>query len=94
MGWEVGPEGLTIPQENIEALCERLPPKNVREVKSFSGYVNYHRRHLRGLAEVAAPLYSLIGSLARRVKFVWQACHQEASEKLIGLIVSAPVVRI
>ena len=43
---------------------------------------------------MAAPLYSLTGSLARKIKFVWQACHQEAFEKLIGLMISAPVMRI
>ena len=78
LGWKVGPQGLSVPEENVEALLARDRPSNVREVESFLGYINYHRSHLINIAEKAAPLYELTGGKARKAKFVWGDQHQKA----------------
>ena len=67
LGWNVGPKDLAIPEENVKALLERERPNSVKEVESFIGYVNYHRSHLQNLAQLAALLYKLTGSKAKKI---------------------------
>ena len=93
LGWCVGPDGIAIPPENIQALVERPSPRNVREVQSFLGFINYHRGHLKDCAQLTAPLHQLAGSKGKK-PFVWDDSHQEAFVNLKALMTSAPVMRI
>ena len=46
--------------EKIEAVTKFPVPTTVTHVKSFLGLVNYYRRFIRGFAQIATPLYSLL----------------------------------
>ena len=43
-------------------------PGNVKELQSFLGFANFFRRFIKGFAEVAEPLNSLLGSNGKRGK--------------------------
>ncbi len=59
---------------------ENFPaPKNKKEVQKFIGVVNYYRLHLPNLAQIATPLYELIGQSKR---FEWLEQHEAAFEKV------------
>ncbi len=58
-------------------------------MESFLGFINYHREHLQGFAEAAAPLYNLTG---KKNKFQWEAEHQIAFDNLKSTMVRPPVL--
>ena len=60
-----------------------------RDVESFLGFVNYHRHHIKGFAEIASCLYELTGPKSH---FEWTTAHQQAFEKLWDQLVCAPVL--
>lgn len=92
LGWDIGPQGVSIPLENIQALLERPVPRTIRDVQSFVGYINYHRNHLKGCAEAMACLHTLAAS--KEKTFQWTELHQLAFERLKLMMTTAPVMRI
>ena len=53
-------------------------PKNVSELKSFLGLLNYYHRHSQGFADTLEPLHNLLG---KGVKWEWQEQEKNAFEK-------------
>ena len=92
LGWNVGNSGIEVPAENIAAVLKRTCPMNVREVQSFLGYVNYHRSHIEKYAELAAPLYALMGK-KKGEAFNWEPEHEKAFEELKSAITHAQVTK-
>jgi hypothetical protein len=56
---------------------------------SFLGFVNYHRNHIAGFADLASPLYNVIGP---KREFAWESTQQAAFEALKAAAISAPVL--
>jgi hypothetical protein len=52
--------------------------KNVKEVQSFLGFVNFYRKFVLGYSEVAKPLTSLMG----KKDWVWGEEQEQAFQKL------------
>jgi hypothetical protein len=61
----------------IEAVKEWLTLKNVKDVRSFVGYVNYYRKFIRNYGKMTAPLTNLIKN---DVGFSWTLREQQAFE--------------
>ena len=58
-----------VPHPNIAAIKNAEEPKNVSELKSFLGLLNYYHRHSQGFADIVEPLHNL---LRKGVKWGWQ----------------------
>ena len=82
-------DGLAVDPRKIEAIVLWSIPKSKRDVESFLGFVNYHRHHIKGYANLAAPLYSVTGKM---VEFEWGESQQAAFESLREALVCAPVL--
>ncbi|RWR98619.1 hypothetical protein B4U79_15076, partial [Dinothrombium tinctorium] len=67
-GFKIDKHGLHKTSEKIEAICKAPAPKNVTEVKAFTGLVNYYARFLPNLATTLYPINQL---LHKNQKFVW-----------------------
>ena len=52
--------------KKIEVIIEWKPSRNVMEVRSFLGLVNYYRRFIKGFSMTATPMTRL---LQKKVKF-------------------------
>ncbi len=89
LGHRVDSQGLHITEEKIRAVWDWPVPSTRTEVESFLGFINYHRNFIKGLAEVAAPLYGLTGVKAH---FVWSEECDAAFRALKELFISAPVL--
>ncbi|XP_003739296.1 uncharacterized protein K02A2.6-like [Galendromus occidentalis] len=61
--------------EKVEAIRQAPSPKNVGELRSFLGMIQFYASFASKLADIAAPLYSLLKST---VKFVWSDRMEEA----------------
>ena len=59
LGHIVSEKGIEMTEDKIKAIHDALAPTNANEVSSFLGYVNFYRRFVANLAELAAPMYAL-----------------------------------
>lgn len=81
---------ISMDEDKIKAIKERLPPKNVKQVQQFLGVCNYYRRFVKDYAKIALPITELLKS---DTKFVWDERRQAAFEKLKEALVSYPILR-
>ena len=59
LGYRISSEGLRTSQSKVKAVLDAPTPRNLTELKSFLGLVNYYARFLPSLAEVCHPLNNL-----------------------------------
>lgn len=72
--------------KKVKAVMDAPAPKNVQELQSYLGLINYYRRFCNNLATVAKPLYSL---LAKDVEFIWSSECQKSFDKTKQLLTSS-----
>ena len=75
LGYDVGPNGISVTSEKIKAISEARRPENVSETRSFLGLVQFCGRFIQNLSEIAAPLRELI---KKDTEFVWTKRQEEA----------------
>ncbi|TMS36582.1 hypothetical protein L596_003715 [Steinernema carpocapsae] len=59
LGHVVSAEGISTSPEKVEAMLKMPAPKNLKEVKSFLGMVQYYGKFIPQLASIAVPLNTL-----------------------------------
>lgn len=69
--------------EKIESIRNFAPPKNVREVQSFLGLINFCSEFTCELARASAPLFELT---KKGVKWRWKEVEINAFEEMKTLI--------
>ena len=75
LGHIIDAEGLHLTEEKVKAIREAPKPKNVRELRSFLGILNYYGRFLCNLSTNLVPLHDL---LCKGVTWIWKRKHDEA----------------
>ena len=75
LGHVIDEEGLHPTEEKVQAIREAPRPKNVAELRSFLGIINYYSRFMPNLSSTLAPLYRL---LHKDAKFSWKREQDEA----------------
>ena len=60
LGFRVDAQGLHATQEKLKAINEAPIPRNVTELRSFLGLLNYYGRFIPNLATIVHPLYQLL----------------------------------
>ena len=73
----------------VDAIINYPLPNNKREVMRFLGMSGYYRNFCKIFSGVCEPLTRLLG---KDKEFVWNLECQIASDKIKGLLVSAPVL--
>ena len=76
---KINREGLQPSDSKVAAIVEAPPPKNVSELKSFLGMVNYYGKFLPNLSTTLAPLYQL---LRKETPWRWGDEEQQAFDKV------------
>ena len=74
----------------MKAIREMPIPRNVKEVRTFLGMVNYYRRFTKDLSGIVEPLTKL---LRKNVKFVISAEAKESFEKCKSILTTSPVLK-
>jgi len=67
-GYVVDKVGIHKDNRKIEAIQKMPRPKNVSEIRAFTGMINYYGRFIRNLSSILHPLNKL---LQKGVPFVW-----------------------
>ena len=60
LGHTICAEGLRMADSKVEAIVNVPAPKNVAELCSFLGLVNYYSKFLPNLTTILSPLYALL----------------------------------
>ena len=85
MGHQIDAEGLRATKEKLEAILSAPSPKNVQELRSFLGLLNYYGKFIPNLASLIHPLNAL---LHHDCKWKWseecEAALKQAKEKLVS----------
>lgn len=89
LGYHISAEKVEVDRSKRIPLSTLPVPRNVKELKSFLGSVNYFRDFIPNLAIVADPLYELT---SKNSKFVWGPKHQVAFDKLKQLVLDMPAL--
>ena len=77
LGHIIDHDGLHPTKEKVRAIQEAPTPRNVGELRSFFGIINYYSRFLPNLSTKLAPLYRL---LQKDTKWTWGKEQQKAFE--------------
>ena len=90
LGHVVSSKGIEMTEDKVKAILEAVSPTNANEIASFLGYVNFYRRFVDKLAELASPMYALT---KKEVKFSWNEDCQKGFEEIKQLVFSKPILR-
>lgn len=83
LGFKVTTAGLKPTEEKVKAVKNAAAPKNLQELRSFIGAVNYYSKFLPNLAHHMAPLYKL---LQKNVQFKWTKVQEDAFRQIKELL--------
>jgi hypothetical protein len=86
----VDKQGICRDLKKVEAVLTWPVPKNVHDLRSFLGLVNYFHKFIEHYAEIAVLLTDLTWK-ARA--WVWTGCCQDAFELLKQKLIEAPLLR-
>lgn len=75
-------------QWKTEAIQEWKTPKDVRDVRSFLGFLNFYRRFIKDFSKMARPLHDLE---KKDTPFHWGPKEQQSFENLKQAVSTAPV---
>lgn len=74
----------------VRAVQDFPIPKNLSELRSFLGLMNYYHRFIQDYARIALPLYYLT---RKGVKYEWSGVCDTAFNRLKKALLSAPCLR-
>ncbi|XP_054259311.1 uncharacterized protein K02A2.6-like [Macrosteles quadrilineatus] len=89
LGFTIDKHGLHTSQAKIKAIVDAPVPRNVTEVKSFVGLVNYYSKFVPNIAGVLRRLYDL---LKKDVEFCFGDECMKSFKKVKELLCTAPVL--
>ena len=89
LGHVISAEGLRTEESKVKAVVDAPEPKNVAELRSFLGLVNYYGKFLPDLATTLAPLYKL---LRQTMTWRWGTQQSKAFQAVKALLQSDRVL--
>lgn len=91
LGHLVSSKGVRIDPDRVQGIRDFPPPRDAKGISRFVGMVNFYRRFIPNVAELAAPLNQL---RRKGEKWQWGPPQQEAFDKLKECIMQPPVLRM
>ncbi|XP_063358759.1 uncharacterized protein K02A2.6-like [Cydia amplana] len=89
LGYVINKNGLKKSSDKVEAMVNAPKPKNVNELQSFLGLVNYYRNFVPEASTILSPLYDL---LKKGIKWHWASEHDNAFETIKSVLASDQVL--
>lgn len=91
LGHIINTEGIKADPSKIDAIKKLKPPRNVTELRSFIGMVQYLGKFVPKLSDLLAPLYKL---LKNKSEFKWQESHEQAFKEICQELTTAPCLAV
>ena len=102
LGYVLTRDGIKPQVNKVQSILALTPPRNVKELRSFLGMVQYYRDLLARRSEMLAPLTSLVGECGqtkvtkakgtRKVPWYWAEVHQKAFDDVKATIAKEVVL--
>eukprot|EP00731_Ephydatia_muelleri_P018868 Em0011g908a len=89
LGHRISAAGIQPTDDKKKAILQAPAPKNVTQLKSWLGLLNYYSKFLPNLSATLAPLYDLLKS---QRSWSWESSQQVAFSKAKELLTSASVL--
>ena len=89
LGLIIDSEGLHASPEKIKAVLEAPQPRNVKQLRSFLGMMNYYRKFIPDLATLLKPLTIL---LQKNCRWYWKAPQAQAFREAKQHLTVSPVL--
>lgn len=83
-------QGMKIDPERINAIINMKSPNNKKELQMFLGMVNYLRKFIPNMANIASPLQML---LKNDVDWLWTEFHESVYKNIKKKLTEAPVLQ-
>lgn len=90
LGYEISEAGVSPDPEKVRVLKDFKVKRTVTGIRAFLGSLSYYRRHTKGFAEIAQPLYRL---LKKDVKFEWTPQCDQAVDTLKESLINDCLLR-
>jgi hypothetical protein len=91
LGYEVNRKGRRAHMGKVEGLMELKAPKTVKGVRSFVGFANDYRRHIRNFAQIIKPLTDL---LQTKIKCHWGDTQTKAFDDLRKILMKRTLLNL
>ncbi len=89
LGHKLTVDGVATCEEKVKAIVDIKTPKDISEVRSFMGFVNFYGKFIPDLATVSDPIYNLTRD---GVLFQWSKQCQQAFQEIKRQITTAPTL--
>ena len=89
LGHTISAEGLRASEAKVKGVVNAPAPRDITELRSFLGLVNYYSKFLPDLSSTLAPLYSL---LRKQMRWTWGEKQDKAFRKVKKLLLSSEVL--
>ena len=80
LGHVLTPRGIYQDPEKLEKIRNFQRPRNLKQLQSFLGFLNFYSKFVDKYADIAYPLFELN---RKNTRYKWQLRHQKAFEALI-----------
>ena len=88
----VSQRGILPSWENVQAMQEFLTPETYMQVRAFCGLAGHYRRFIKGFANIACPLYNVLGKEVKMGPMDLPPEARKAVAVLKGKVQSTPVL--
>jgi hypothetical protein len=89
LGQDISKDGIRTNPLKVEAIMSMRKPRDVTEVQSFLGIVNFYAKFCPNLSHIAEPLNNLTRD---KVKWEWSKSCQSAFDSIKKCVSSSPVL--
>jgi hypothetical protein len=91
LGHLIDKDGIRIHPSKVDAILKLNSPKNLKELQSLLGMVNFISKAIPRRSELLAPLYDL---LKQGHEFFWDSVHERVFQRLKKVLTTAPVLSL
>jgi len=67
LGFNISHGGIGLDENKVKSIIKMPEPKDVKQLQSFLGHINFNRDHIQNCSLIAQPLYNL---LSKNNKFI------------------------
>lgn len=89
LGHRITQEGIQTEKEKVQAIQDWPAPKNLKELQSFIGLLNYYRRYIEGYAKIMEPMFRL---LKKDKPYEWGNEQEKAFKEAKHKMTTAPIL--
>ncbi|CAK1598289.1 unnamed protein product [Parnassius mnemosyne] len=89
LGYIISKDGIKVDPDKVAAIVKIPRPKDVSDLRSFLGLVNFYAKFIKNLSTTLAPLYGL---LKKGVTWDWDRSCEDSFKKIKKVLTSAEVL--